>query len=416
MRIIDHRQRPPLAHFKTLHPARDGANGREPLQRHVERQAGYAQAGQRRQQVARIEAAEQRAFQHTAAPWRHDLQAHAVDIQLEPAADHPLRRVARLAGFALEPVGHGGNARRDAVEQRTPERVIGVDHGIAQAVAVEQLALGMRIGLDIAVIVEVITRQVGQHGNVEIDAAHPGLVHGMRGDLGDHAAGTLAVHVEQCLLDGQRVRGGVRADTQFVVQAVADRADDAAAAILAVQRLGDVVAAGGLAVRARHPDHEQAVRGMPVVTVGDQADQLAQTAHGNHRHRQQRGHLCQPGLTRGRLPGHRGSTQCHGLAGVVQSVGLAAGDRQEQVARLDLAAVQRQARDGHFPGDRGLGQALQQPAQGMLGDEFARGHHAGPPAAICSESGSGKSSGGTAISRSAPDMTLENTGAATCPP
>ena len=92
--------------------------------------------------------------------------------------------------------------------------------------------------------------------------------------------------------------------------------------------------------------------------------------------------------------------------------------------RINEAAMGLLSRDGllisascsfHMQEDRLL-QTLQQAAEAMICRHGFSGHHAGSPASSSCVCSSGTSSGGTFINRSAPDMTCENTGAATWPP
>src|SRR5579871_4382425 len=83
--------------------------------------------------------------------------------------------------------------------------------------------------------------------------------------------------------------------------------------------------------------------------------------------------------------------------------------RKEQIARLNRAAVEREAAHLHLsaPGRHGR-DAFEQ---------FVKRNHGWPPASTSRAAGTLlRSSGGTSMSRSAPDITLANTGAATLPP
>ncbi len=104
---------------------------------------------------------------------------------------------------------------------------------------------------------------------------------------------------------------------------------------------------------------------MAVETIGNLPQPQAETRHGNDRHRQQGGGLGKACLAGYRLPGDRDGAQCKRLACILQPVRLRTRDGEKQIARLHLAAVQRQAGHTAVTFHTDTLKSLQQPAQAV---------------------------------------------------
>jgi len=80
------------------------------------------------------------------------------------------------AGIAVD--GHGPDVEvgvGQALRQLDPSRVIHVQHGGLQAGPAEQQRLGVPVGLHAAVEVEVVLREVGEHGHANRGAVQAPL-------------------------------------------------------------------------------------------------------------------------------------------------------------------------------------------------------------------------------------------------
>ena len=55
-------------------------------------------------------------------------------------------------------------------------RIIGIDHRKAQATLGKKLLLAARVGRHVAVVIEMVVREIGKHGNVKLHTLHAPLV------------------------------------------------------------------------------------------------------------------------------------------------------------------------------------------------------------------------------------------------
>ena len=225
-------------------------------------------------------------------------------------------------------------------------------------------------------------------------------------------------------MDADHVRRGVAGGREIADQATAEGAEHAPGR-LGGQGLGEKVAHRGLAVGAGDAGDLQRPGRVGVETIGDLAELRAQPGHGQYRYR---------GATLGMPPGQghrlharlRFPQRGHGAAGDgrVDEPGAvhgqaAAGD--EQIARHHLAAVGAQAGDGPIGLLGHRQQILQEGTEAETVTGVHAGHHGvasrgGWPSAARRTGVGGAASGATPSRRRAPAITLENTGAATCPP
>ena len=120
--------------------------------------------------------------------------------------------------------------RVEPVGELAAEAVAHVDHGARSPGDAEQARLRRAVGLERAVVVEVVAREVGEHGGVEAHRRHAVLVQRVRGHLQPHRAragvarrGQPPLHAHRVGRREARVRGASGA-------AEAERAEVPAAA------------------------------------------------------------------------------------------------------------------------------------------------------------------------------------------
>ena len=135
--------------------------------------------------------------------------------------------------------------------------VIHVDNGVFQAVPVKQARLDGTIGFHRAVVVEVVSGEVGEDCAAEWHAVDARLVKAVAGDF--HRGGCCALlteTVEQGLdIDGGG--GGMRGFFQCAPKAVADRADNGGFFAQQIGGLRQPLCDGGFAVGTGYaPDFE----------------------------------------------------------------------------------------------------------------------------------------------------------------
>ncbi|MNP26521.1 hypothetical protein D3C76_1193800 [compost metagenome] len=225
----------------------------------------------------------------------------------------------------------------------------------------------------------------------------------MGGNFHRHRPRAVLLEPRQGGLQRQRIGGGVAAAFQRAVETGAQGADDAATLAEPVERLGQQLADAGLAVGAGHADQVQATAGLAIEAPGNRRQLHGQPLDGDQRHVAGR----QISSAFGFIGNGRGATG-DGVGDVRTAILAPAGNGQEQVARLDRAAVQ-----GEFANQQAAFRLRQQLVQ-------AHRHQPRPPlpgaASACCCGVAGRLSGGMFISRSVPDITLLNTGAETRPP
>ena len=350
--IDDHERLAPLAPV-ALHPAGHRPGLAEALQQPGQRHRQSHQGPQGGEQVAGVEAPEERAREDALAHRRHDLHAHALGPDLQAAGAHP------GPGLVAEAVAEGFGPGRQAPQDRRAEGVVQVHDRGPQALELEQAQLRLAVGLQVAVVIQVVAGQVGEDRHVEGNAAHPPLVECVGGHLHGHVAHPPAPEVGQEPVHGDGVGGGVAARVKLAEDAVAERPEDAAG--LAAERrpvrgqgLGDQVAHRGLAVRPGDAGHPEVRRRVAEEAVRHQPHAPLQVGDPDDGHPRALGHRRDQGLL-----DHGAGPAGERVVDEPPAVGGAAGQGEEQVSRAHLPAVEGE------PGDLGatlrqLHQAAQQ--------------------------------------------------------
>ena len=286
--------------------------------------------------------------------------------------------------------------------------VVDVDHRSLQPGPVKQGALGSPVDLHAAVVVQVILREIGEHGHTDAGAGQPvfGQTDGRRLDRG--MVPTALGKVPERALQQHRVGRGHAGAFELWRATGAQRADQATRTACLRQGLRQPPGTRGLAVGAGHSQHGQVFARALVPGVGDRTGQRLERRHAGQAAwvlarilRQQRS----PGVgTFGFEQAGARTLRQRGLQ-VLASVGGGTGPGDEGIPRTDLAAVGAQiARD-----------ALAQPARHQ--DRVVQGRHQNDSStALATICGLTAMSGCTPSRRSVCCTVSLKTGAATSPP
>ncbi len=280
VRVIDHHHRIVIAP-ETLHAPLGAVHrgethtGRGPV--HPER----VQHAEGSEEIRGVEGAGQRALQLERPFARGDTQQQSVRPRRDTLAHHRVRPAREQS--AVAPARHGADAPRQSLQQRATEDIVGVDHGMRDAGQIEQGALRRAVLRHVAVIVEVIAREIGEDRDARLHAVETPLREPVRRGLHRHVPDAEIAEFREQGLQSHGVGRGVLRGPQFTGQAVPERADDRAGHARR-QRLRDEMTGGGLAVRPRDGDDVQRARGMTMEARGDPARDAAQIRHGNQRH------------------------------------------------------------------------------------------------------------------------------------
>ncbi len=221
-------------------------------------------------------------------------------------------------------------------------RIVRVHHRGAIGLAAsrqqgEEPGLGVAVGLERAVEVEVVLGQVGEDGHVELDPVHAGERQGVRGDLHRGAADADAHHARQQRLQLEGLGRGLAGRLGLVADAILDRADDAGGPPARAQQGLHEQRRGGLAVRAGDGDHGEPPRGMAVVGIRQPREGLARRRHDDAWRRAARQRVGALRDDHGRAPPDR-------VGGEAPTVLLEAGDGHEELARRDFTRIVRDTR------------------------------------------------------------------------
>ena len=140
------------------------------------------QHARHRQQVVDVEATQQRR-----AHWMRFVADGQVEGDAGAVEHHADRAHGRIA-IAARAGAHARQATGQAVVQLAAEGIVDVDHRRLQPGPREQLRLGRAIGRHVAVVVEVVAGEVGEHADAEVHAVHAALVERVRSDFHRHRA------------------------------------------------------------------------------------------------------------------------------------------------------------------------------------------------------------------------------------
>ena len=173
MGVIDDHRRAVGVRGDMLHPPRRARELGERGDRGVARHAGREREAQRRERVHRLEFAHQR--QREGVPSRRRLRARS--RWPAPSGSAPRRGAARRRARAPKPMTRWPRARQSVASSR-PSATSRLSTAVppARQQLGEQPALGREIGGHVAVIVEMVARQVGEGGGAEREPVEAELV------------------------------------------------------------------------------------------------------------------------------------------------------------------------------------------------------------------------------------------------
>ena len=202
----------------------------------------------------------------------------------------------------------------------------------------EEPRLGGGVALEVAVEVEVIPGQVGEHGGVEAAARDALLGERVGGDLQRDVRGARGAHLGEQRLERDRVGGGERSRPARPVEAIGDGSHHARAPSRRAPDRLQQVGGGRLAVGPGHTDERERGARVAREVSGGAGEEAVRRVQANHRgasgvHLARRDHRAGPASER--------------LGDVPPAIGVDARQREEHVARPDLARVGRDAADLH---------------------------------------------------------------------
>ena len=179
MRVVDDdlRTLAGVAGDDALHPPRHGGQHRARTRRVGERHAERAQRGDRAQQVARVVVADQRRRDRDALVALDDVERQAIPVVAEIARAQARLVAADRDGPAIELLPGQVRGELDAL------RVVKVDDRGAQPGPCEQLRLRLPVLAHVAVVVEMVLAEVGEHSHRDAGAGKTVLDDSDRGRL-----------------------------------------------------------------------------------------------------------------------------------------------------------------------------------------------------------------------------------------
>ena len=304
------------------------------------------------------------------------------------------------------------------------EGVPHVDHGRPQSCGLEQPRLRVAVRFERPVVVEMVAAQVGEDRGVESHAAHATLVERMRRNFHREHRGAVVARLGQPAMHRYGVGRGEIGAGKTARAAGAQRAEIRATPPDGVGGLGEQVRGGGLAVGAGDTRDLEVGGGAAEEPVGQLTRPCAEGRNGDTDHRRWKRRRLDTG---GRFPQHGGRAALEGDCQMRKAVRASALAGEKRAAADDPAAVLRNI--GHHDVAQRPRAVLEQTRESQtVVAHYRLGRHGGSLRSLdCAHHGSCactsvvagtrcRSSGGTASSRSAPDITAEKTGAATSPP
>ena len=250
MGIVNHDEKR-LALVHALEPARHARQGSNTLLHFIRSNAQAQGCGGGRHNVIKIRAADQPRLD-----FQFDLRRHYRGLESLQA----LAKVLDLdLGVGIEPVSDPAGVRE--IEQSRAPRVVQIDHGQfrrRRSQTLEEPPLGLEITLKVLVIIEVVARQVGEHGGRETQSPDALLRQGVRRDFHDdsfaarrHQLGKIGHQIERF---GRRIDGRKRPAAPPVLDGAKQAGEDAGG----LENAFEQIRRGGLAVRTRNTHEPEA--------------------------------------------------------------------------------------------------------------------------------------------------------------
>ena len=203
----------------------------------------------------------------------------------------------------------------------------------------EQRLLGGEVGLHGAVKIQVVARQIGENGGMEMQPVNPAQRQRVRGNFhgGVRAAGALQLREQPHQV--QRFRRGIHGRQHAPRQMILDGADQRRGVARRPQHRIDQVRGGGLAVGSGDARQPQPLVRLAVKVARRQCQRLPAVLHLNPARGQS------PGGPSLRFAGHRHRAARQRVLGELAPVGAAARKGKEQEARSHAPRIVIQSAD-----------------------------------------------------------------------
>ncbi len=147
--------------------------------------------------------------------------------------------------------------------------VIGIDDCGFERTPCEQTRFGGFVARHIAVVVQMVARQIGKQRNFIRNAIHTPLFQSVRGHFHRHGFSALCAHVGEVAVYFNRRRRGEAGFLHRIRETNTQRAHNAARQMVFGQNLSEPLRAGGFAIGAGDCDHAHGVRWLAIVAVGN---------------------------------------------------------------------------------------------------------------------------------------------------
>jgi hypothetical protein len=275
VRVIDHHQRLAVFAAEAVHAAVDRL---QPRQRGGDVGCRHVLRMQRtsdREQVVDVESPQQRRTHVLRRAADGEVERDAAIVELQ------VFRTQRCIGRATRAHADASQVVRQCVEQRAAVVVVQVDHRGLQPRPSEQLGLRRAVAGHVAVVVEVVAGEIGEHRDVEMHARHAALVERMRADFHRHRLRAFVAQPCQQRVHRQHQRRGETGRHRVAIQAGTERADRRRTCAQQRPRLRDQLHGRRLAVGAGHANHAHRGARMIVEAIAHLAESRAQPGNGN---------------------------------------------------------------------------------------------------------------------------------------
>ena len=162
--------------------------------------------------------------------------------------------------------------------------VVAIEHGVARrraAGAFEEQLLGGEVGFHVAVKIQMVARQVGEDGGVEVEAVDAAQCQGVGGDLHGDVRAARAFQFGEQAQQIERFRRRVDRLEHAAGQVILDGADHRGGLAGGAQHRIDQVRGGGLAVGPGDAGESEALVGPPEEIARGERERLPAVLHLN---------------------------------------------------------------------------------------------------------------------------------------
>ena len=148
----------------------------------------------------------------------------------------------------------------------------------------KQPGLAVTVGCHVAMVINVITTQIGKQGGVDVHTAETTLAQRMRGHLDGGPRSARIAKVSELTMQLHAVRRGQSVNIADLINARTQRADVGATLTEQLPALRKQPGHGGLAVRAGNTRHFNCSRRRGEPAIGDLANLVGKVRHDNGHH------------------------------------------------------------------------------------------------------------------------------------